>query len=60
MEDEDTAQAESEKAMVFASTKVKTERHEVKPRTIPPPGTGQKIYEVDPSLQGHRQHLDFR
>lgn len=29
-------------------------------KTIPPPGTGQKIYEIDPLLKGFRDHLDYR
>lgn len=33
---------------------------EPKPRSIPPPGTGLKIYEIDPSLTSFRQHLDYR
>nr|QNR00776.1 starch branching enzyme [Canna indica] len=33
---------------------------EEKPRFVPPPGTGQRIYEIDPSLKGHRSHLDNR
>ncbi|XP_054801932.1 1,4-alpha-glucan-branching enzyme 1, chloroplastic/amyloplastic-like isoform X1 [Prosopis cineraria] len=32
----------------------------IKRKIIPPPGTGQKIYEIDPSLLGYRKHLDFR
>eukprot|EP00897_Mesotaenium_endlicherianum_P007732 jgi/Mesen1/6988/ME000364S06162 len=31
-----------------------------KPRTIPPPGDGQKIYEIDPFLTNNRDHLDYR
>ncbi|XP_039125047.1 LOW QUALITY PROTEIN: 1,4-alpha-glucan-branching enzyme 2-2, chloroplastic/amyloplastic-like [Dioscorea cayenensis subsp. rotundata] len=27
---------------------------------IPPPGSGQKIYEYDPQLEAHRAHLDYR
>ncbi|RZC76872.1 hypothetical protein C5167_001026 [Papaver somniferum] len=27
---------------------------------IPPPGTGQKIYDIDPFLKTHREHLDYR
>nr|QYS25850.1 starch branching enzyme [Fritillaria thunbergii] len=27
---------------------------------IPPPGIGQKIYEIDPFLKPHRAHLDYR
>ncbi|GLT89940.1 hypothetical protein SLE2022_078980 [Rubroshorea leprosula] len=33
---------------------------EKKPKSIPPPGAGQRIYEIDPTLLGHREHLDYR
>ncbi|KAJ6922746.1 hypothetical protein NC652_016408 [Populus alba x Populus x berolinensis] len=33
---------------------------EAKSMSIPPPGSGQRIYEIDPSLTGFRQHLDYR
>lgn len=29
-------------------------------RSIPPPGDGQRIYEIDPLLRNHRDHLDYR
>ncbi|PIA39220.1 hypothetical protein AQUCO_02700415v1 [Aquilegia coerulea] len=29
-------------------------------RSIPPPGTGKKIYQIDPYLETHRPHLDYR
>lgn len=29
-------------------------------RVVPPPGDGQKIYELDPYLKTHRDHLDYR
>lgn len=29
-------------------------------RVIPPPGTGQRIYEIDPYLKDHQAHLDYR
>lgn len=29
-------------------------------RSIPPPGTGQRIYEIDPFLLGHKEHIDYR
>ncbi|KAJ0039598.1 hypothetical protein Pint_27476 [Pistacia integerrima] len=38
-------------------TKGKTE---VRPESLPPPGRGQRIYEIDPTLIGFRQHLDYR
>nr|AHW50661.1 starch branching protein II [Lens culinaris] len=44
------------KTSVQSDKKVKVD----KPKIIPPPSTGQKIYEIDPLLQAHRQHLDFR
>lgn len=33
---------------------------EARLKSIPPPGSGQKIYEIDPLLRGHREHLDYR
>ncbi|CAN6438715.1 unnamed protein product [Victoria cruziana] len=33
---------------------------ETEGRSIPPSGTGQRIYEIDPLLKGHRTHLDYR
>ncbi|KAF8017811.1 hypothetical protein BT93_H2878 [Corymbia citriodora subsp. variegata] len=36
------------------------EKEEVRKRTIPPPGSGQKIYEIDSLLLGFREHLDYR
>lgn len=51
---------QAEKTSISVSRRVKIESDEVKPRIIPPPGTGQKIYEIDPFLQAHREHLDFR
>lgn len=36
------------------------ESDRVRKRGIPPPGLGQKIYEIDPLLTNHRQHLDYR
>lgn len=66
MKDEDAynldeaANAQTKKTSVHSDKKVKIERDEVKPKIIPPPGTGQKIFEIDPFLQAHRQHLDFR
>uniref|UniRef100_A0A5B6ZJQ5 1,4-alpha-glucan branching enzyme n=1 Tax=Davidia involucrata TaxID=16924 RepID=A0A5B6ZJQ5_DAVIN len=29
-------------------------------RSIPPPGTGKRIYEIDTLLIAHREHLDYR
>ncbi|KAL6841200.1 hypothetical protein ACP4OV_028973 [Aristida adscensionis] len=33
---------------------------EKKPLVIPPPGDGQRIYQIDPMLEGYRSHLDYR
>ncbi|XP_039057127.1 1,4-alpha-glucan-branching enzyme 1, chloroplastic/amyloplastic-like [Hibiscus syriacus] len=33
---------------------------EAKPRSIPTPGAGQKVYEIDPLLLGFRDHIDYR
>ncbi|XP_042514957.1 1,4-alpha-glucan-branching enzyme 1, chloroplastic/amyloplastic-like [Macadamia integrifolia] len=35
-------------------------KSKARPRSIPPPGTGQKIYEIDPMLNDFRNHLDYR
>lgn len=29
-------------------------------RSIPPPGNGQNIYELDPLLRNYRTHIDYR
>lgn len=49
-----------EKTSISSEKKVKIVGDEVKPKVIPPPGTGKRIYDIDPSLLGHREHLDFR
>lgn len=36
------------------------EKEELRKRTIPPPGPGKRIYEIDPMLMGFREHLDYR
>ncbi|PON56004.1 Glycoside hydrolase [Trema orientale] len=41
------------------SSTTKVETKEIK-KSIPPPGVGQRIYEIDPSLNGYRQHLEYR
>lgn len=33
---------------------------EARTRTIPLPGTGQRIYKIDPLLNNYREHLDYR
>jgi len=51
------AEASSE---VEAAIKAKAPLVEEKPRVISPPGDGQRIYEIDPMLEGFRGHLDYR
>ncbi|KAJ0041068.1 hypothetical protein Pint_27492 [Pistacia integerrima] len=71
MEDEEKVEIEG---TVFASTfvepsfplqeKVSTEeteaKTEVRLESLPPPRRGQRIYEIDPTLTGFCQHLDYR
>lgn len=40
--------------------KISDESDLLKNRIIPPPGLGQRIYEIDPMLNSHRGHLDYR
>lgn len=42
------------------SDDISTESEMVKKRAIPPPGLGQRIYEIDPLLRNYRDHLDYR
>ena len=51
---------QANKTSVSDGGKVDILSDEAKPRIIPPPGAGQRIYEIDPSLLSHREHLDFR
>lgn len=51
---------EEDRAKEPSVRKVNTEKSEAKPRSIPPPGAGQKIYEIDPQLFGFREHIDYR
>ena len=53
-------EAHAEEPFVPLHRKVSTEKSEAKPRSIPPPGAGQKIYEIDPTLLGFREHIDYR
>ncbi|KAI3725241.1 hypothetical protein L1987_65022 [Smallanthus sonchifolius] len=39
---------------------ISEESEAIKQTSIPPPGTGQRIYEIDPLLGNHRQHLEYR
>lgn len=39
---------------------ISKESYMVRQMSIPPPGTGKRIYEIDPILKAHREHLDYR
>ena len=39
---------------------ISRESEQVRKRTIPPPGNGQRIYEIDPLLRNFSGHLDYR
>jgi 1,4-alpha-glucan branching enzyme len=55
-----TSAAAEESSEVDAAIKAKAPLVEEKPRVISPPGDGQRIYEIDPMLEGYRGHLDYR
>ncbi|KAJ8483724.1 hypothetical protein OPV22_016209 [Ensete ventricosum] len=48
------------KGAVSSQAIKRIEEVQEKPRFVRPPGTGQRIYEIDPSLKGYRGHLDYR
>lgn len=39
---------------------ISSESEKVRERTILPPGSGQRIYEIDPLLRNFSGHLDYR
>ncbi|KAG6427503.1 hypothetical protein SASPL_111749 [Salvia splendens] len=38
---------------------ISSESMRIRGKIIPPPGTGQRIYKIDPMLSSHCQHLDY-
>ncbi|GFY93426.1 starch branching enzyme 2.1 [Actinidia rufa] len=42
------------------SRDISKEKDMVRQMSIPPPGTGQRIYEIDPFLRSYSEHLDYR
>ncbi|KAB1221286.1 1,4-alpha-glucan-branching enzyme 1, chloroplastic/amyloplastic [Morella rubra] len=56
--DDGGAQAEAASVLIHGTKSI--EEVEARPRTIPPPGTGQRIYKIDPLLNSYREHLDYR
>ncbi|XP_052175529.1 1,4-alpha-glucan-branching enzyme 1, chloroplastic/amyloplastic-like isoform X2 [Diospyros lotus] len=57
-EEKDVTVANVEKSV--ASYDISMEKDLVRQRSIPSPHTGQRIYEIDPLLRSHREHLDYR
>ncbi|CAK9168096.1 unnamed protein product [Ilex paraguariensis] len=39
---------------------ISNETERVRKTSIPPPGTGQRIYEIDPLLRNYGEHLEYR
>ncbi|XP_042045963.1 1,4-alpha-glucan-branching enzyme 2-2, chloroplastic/amyloplastic-like [Salvia splendens] len=52
------AKAEGTSDSTYETTSSESTR--IRGKIIPPPGNGQRIYEIDPMLSSHRQHLDYR
>lgn len=48
------------KGLSDPSEDISDEPLRVKERVIPPPGTGQRIYEIDPLLSKYSEHLNYR
>ncbi|KAH6825381.1 starch branching enzyme 2.1 [Perilla frutescens var. hirtella] len=53
-------EAEAEGTSVSTYETISDESTRIRGKIIPPPGIGQRIYEIDPMLTNHRQHLDYR
>lgn len=51
---------EESKTLNTSEETIIDESDRIRERGIPPPGLGQKIYEIDPLLTNYRQHLDYR
>lgn len=55
---EDEAKAEGTSDLKYET--ISDESTRIRGKIIPPPSIGHKIYEIDPMLNNHRQHLDYR
>ncbi|XP_004246561.1 1,4-alpha-glucan-branching enzyme 2-2, chloroplastic/amyloplastic isoform X1 [Solanum lycopersicum] len=51
---------EESKTLDTSEETISDESNRIREKGIPPPGLGQKIYEIDPLLTNYRQHLDYR
>ncbi|KAL6521134.1 hypothetical protein OROGR_017703 [Orobanche gracilis] len=69
VEGEDSASLQLQDGYVEAQDKrtldsmyetISDESLRVKEMVVPPPGLGQRIYEIDPLLSNYREHLDYR
>lgn len=56
----DDGRAHGDKAATSDDEKKGVKKYESRSRTVSPPGTGKRIYEIDPFLNNHREHLDYR
>ncbi|PWA64409.1 1,4-alpha-glucan-branching enzyme 1, chloroplastic/amyloplastic [Artemisia annua] len=55
---EDIAVTEEEPSETLPD--ISKESEAIRQISIPPPGAGQRIYEIDPLLKNHSQHLEYR
>ncbi|XP_024527573.1 1,4-alpha-glucan-branching enzyme 2-2, chloroplastic/amyloplastic [Selaginella moellendorffii] len=59
MEEQTMEIAKQIQAFRDGSLKLK-EQDAALPKVVPPPGDGQRIYEIDPYLKNYRDHLEYR
>ncbi|KAL6574956.1 hypothetical protein OROMI_012241 [Orobanche minor] len=53
-------EAKDKKTLDSTYETIRDESLRVKEMVVPPPGVGQRIYEIDPLLSNYREHLDYR
>ena len=52
--------AATEEVRSVSLVEISKESAAIRQMPLPPPGTGQRIYEIDPLLDSHREHLEYR
>lgn len=52
--------AVTEEVHLVSLPDISEESEVIRQIAIPPPGAGQRIYEIDPLLSNHREHLEYR
>ncbi|KAK4800803.1 hypothetical protein SAY86_021290 [Trapa natans] len=57
-EDDGASEVAEESAPIIDVSNI--EKANLREKSVPPPGPGQRIYEIDPLLMGFRGHLDYR